>query len=120
MRPGPVGQACMVCSGSALGGRFSIRTPAWSSLMLMRACSRISAARPAASAAVRWYAYLHLSDADRNYRKSEISPIGLAPYLRGALGGKASARLTSHYWASSRKPSLATLRSVRSPPPTTA
>jgi hypothetical protein len=44
---------------------------------------------------VRWYAYLHLFDADGNHRKSEISLIGVVPYLRGDLGEQATARLTS-------------------------
>ena len=44
---------------------------------------------------IRWYAYLHLFDADGNHRKSEISLIGVAPYLRGDLGEQAAARLAS-------------------------
>jgi hypothetical protein len=44
---------------------------------------------------VRWYAYLHLFDADGNYRTSEISLIGVAPYLTGDLREQATARLTS-------------------------
>lgn len=44
---------------------------------------------------IRWYAYLHLFDADGNHSKSEISLIGVAPNLRGDLGGQAAARLAS-------------------------
>jgi hypothetical protein len=44
---------------------------------------------------VRWYAYLHLFDADGNHRESEVSLIGVAPYLRGDLREQATARLTS-------------------------
>lgn len=44
---------------------------------------------------VRWYAYLHLFDADGNHRESEISLIGIAPYLKGGLGALATARLAS-------------------------
>lgn len=44
---------------------------------------------------VRWYAYLHLFDADGNHRTSEISLIGVAPNLRGDLGEQAAARLSS-------------------------
>jgi hypothetical protein len=44
---------------------------------------------------VRWYAYLHLFDAGGNHSTSEISLIGVAPYLRGDLGEQAAARLAS-------------------------
>ena len=44
---------------------------------------------------VRWYAYVHLFDADGNHCKSEISLIGVAPSLRGDLGEQAAARLAS-------------------------
>jgi hypothetical protein len=44
---------------------------------------------------VRWYAYLHLFDADGNHRKSEISLIGIAPRLTGTLREQATARLAS-------------------------
>jgi hypothetical protein len=44
---------------------------------------------------VRWYAFLHLFDAGGNHRRSEISLIGVAPRLSGALGEQATARLAS-------------------------
>jgi hypothetical protein len=42
---------------------------------------------------VHWYASLHLFDADGSHCTSEISLIGVAPYLRGDLGEQAAARL---------------------------
>ena len=44
---------------------------------------------------IRWYAFLHLFDADGNHRGSEISLIGIAPNLRGVLGERAAGRLAS-------------------------
>jgi len=44
---------------------------------------------------VRWYAFLHLFDADGNHRRSEIALIGIAPRLSGGLGEQAAARLAS-------------------------
>jgi len=44
---------------------------------------------------VRWYAYLHLFDADGNHCASEISLVAVAPYLRGDLGKQAATRLAS-------------------------
>ncbi|WP_406081292.1 hypothetical protein [Micromonospora sp. NBC_00858] len=44
---------------------------------------------------IRWYAYLHLFDADGRHRRSEISLIGIAPNLRGELGEQAERRLTA-------------------------
>ena len=44
---------------------------------------------------VRWYAYLHLFDAGGSHRKSEISLVGVGPYLSGDLGTQAATRLAS-------------------------
>ena len=44
---------------------------------------------------VRWYAYLHLFDAGGKHHKSEVSLIGVAPYLGGELCEQATARLMS-------------------------
>ncbi len=42
---------------------------------------------------IRWYAYLHLFDADGSHRRSDISLVGIAPHLRGAPGEQADTRL---------------------------
>ncbi|MFI6784883.1 hypothetical protein [Micromonospora sp. NPDC050276] len=42
---------------------------------------------------LRWYAYLHLFDVDGRHRRSDISLVAIAPYLRGELGDQAEARL---------------------------
>ena len=42
---------------------------------------------------VRWYVYLHLFDAEGRYLRSDISLLGVAPYLRGQLREQAEARL---------------------------
>ncbi|MEV4823170.1 hypothetical protein [Micromonospora sp. NPDC049274] len=42
---------------------------------------------------IRWYAYLHLFDVDGRHRRSDISLVATAPYLRGELGAQAEARL---------------------------
>jgi hypothetical protein len=44
---------------------------------------------------IRWYAYLHLFGSDGRHRRSEISLIGIAPYLRGELRRRADSRLTA-------------------------
>jgi hypothetical protein len=42
---------------------------------------------------IRWYAYLHRFDHAGNHVDSEISLIGIGPYLRGELGRRAEERL---------------------------
>ncbi|MEU7613602.1 hypothetical protein [Micromonospora sp. NPDC049204] len=42
---------------------------------------------------IRWYAYLHLFDAEGRHRRSDISLVATAPYLRGELGDQAEAHV---------------------------
>jgi formate hydrogenlyase regulatory protein HycA len=44
---------------------------------------------------IHWYAYLHLFGSDGRHRRSEISLIGIAPYLRGELRERADAQLAA-------------------------
>jgi hypothetical protein len=42
---------------------------------------------------VRWYAYLHLFDVDGHHRRSDITLMGIAPYLEGELRSRAETKL---------------------------
>lgn len=44
---------------------------------------------------LRWYVYLHLFDSAGYHQRSDVSLIGVAPYLRGELSERAQAQLTA-------------------------